>query len=170
MYYPTRVGAEWVYQRDEEEVRVVVADVAAKGEGSVVTSEQIKGGGKRVFWERVAVSGDGLSVIHDGSFEYRPPVRLLRHPHTADDRWRVESSLDSGGGGTPFPLVGLLTVVGEEEVRVPAGTYRAVRVRARMSVFGGWSDERWYAPGVGLVKKDDSRGGSLALKSFRPAR
>ncbi|MBX9625312.1 MAG: hypothetical protein K2X82_16010 [Gemmataceae bacterium] len=170
MYYPNRVGAEWVYRQGEREVRVVVSEVTARGDVFEVTAERVDGADKRSLWERVVVSRDGLSVLHDGGFEHRPPVRWLRHPHAADDHWRVESFLDSGGGGSPFPLRGSFTVVGTEEVRVPAGVFQAVRVRGRMSVFGEWTDERWYAPGVGLVKKEDNRVGSLVLKEFRPVR
>ncbi|MBX9578847.1 MAG: hypothetical protein K2X87_00940 [Gemmataceae bacterium] len=169
-YYPLKVGAEWVYLRGDEEARVVVAAVAKKGAAFEVTAEELLDDGTRRPWERVAVSEGGLAVLHDGGFEHQPPVPWLRAPHRAGDRWRVDTSFDSGGGGTPFPLFAAMVVVGEEEVRVPAGVYRAIRVRARHTGWRQGAEERWYAPGVGLVKKTDPWGGSLELKAFRPAK
>jgi hypothetical protein len=66
----------------------------------------------------------------------------------------------------------VITIHGFEEVEVPAGKYRAVRVDTAAGMFNGNPVEAkaWYAPGIGLVKSEGSFGHKLVLKSFTPGK
>jgi DUF3108-like len=64
--------------------------------------------------------------------------------------------------------------VGEEEVEVPAGRFKAVRVEQVEEVRGRPTRaEEWYAPGVGLVRRVSHQGAIrqvVELQSFTPGK
>jgi|GEM_PF-5280401 len=59
------------------------------------------------------------------------------------------------------------TVVGEEEVVTPAGTFKAVRVDTEYPKGTCWS-KVWYAPGRGAVKTEQG-GREIVLKWVKAA-
>ena len=70
-----------------------------------------------------------------------------------------------------------LELTGVEEVKVPAGTFHALRVEVSVPLGGpgirGGADfrsrsTRWFAPGVGLIKAS-GRTWEHVMKSFTPA-
>jgi hypothetical protein len=66
------------------------------------------------------------------------------------------------------------TAGGSEEVEVPAGKYKAVRVDADGTIAGTRTGVTyWFAPDIGVVKMRYSIAGSdsvLELKSFTPGK
>jgi hypothetical protein len=101
------------------------------------------------------------------------PVCELRFPVKAGDSWVVDIPSQEGGlqGST-----GTATVGDVEEVQVPAGKFRAVRVDVTITAVDGKPlakprrATRWYAPGVGLVKVAAGTGVTRALKAFTPGK
>jgi hypothetical protein len=63
-------------------------------------------------------------------------------------------------------------VLGEEEVTVPAGKYKAVKVERVITAQDGKALDKplkitvWFAKGIGRVKVVPTEGSKLALKSF----
>jgi hypothetical protein len=61
------------------------------------------------------------------------------------------------------PLTIYFEVLGEEEVRVPAGRFKAIKVLRKV---GENQVIEYYARGVGLIKRDTTEGTNWSLKEF----
>jgi len=169
LYHATAVGAKLVYevaaggQVAQQTDTVVAADVK---DGAVVISLRQTGTRIETLVRRVAVSGAGLVAVSVGAHTYDPPDALLRLPARAGDAWeRVPTKKECGISRFHS------RVVGEEDVVVPAGKFKAVRVDVTTVVFGTeLKASNWYAPGVGLVKQTNGDHFLMVLKSFTPGK
>lgn len=177
MYFPTTVGARWVYAEDGREWTEVVTGVEVSGQESVVAVGRVGADGAVVPQERVTVSARGLVRLVPGE----PPVRVLEPPPLPRS---PELPAD------PFPVEGASWLVGEvsywvsrpERVEVPAEVYLAARVRASEFTSEGRAlvqpliETCWYAPGVGLVRRtltavtEDNPVSERVLMSFSPGK
>jgi hypothetical protein len=162
LYFPTTVGARWVYERaGGASETVVVAEVKTAGREQVVS----RGGadGTTTLYAKVVVSSAGLRQEQD-VFTGRPgTVWLLKTPFLPGDSWR---NTEQAGDGKR-------TVYGPERVDVPAGKYMAAKVVFERA--GGGQLTSWYAPGVGEVKRverlaDGTETVTRSLKSFTPVK
>ena len=66
-----------------------------------------------------------------------------------------------------------MTVAGVEEVKVPAGTFRAIRVVTESTDSSGKEFQTittWYAPGIGPVRIDYANSKTCRLVSFTPGK
>lgn len=84
-------------------------------------------------------------------------------PFKAGDTWAFDR---------PSASVGTYTVVGVEQIKVPAGTFEAEKVNIEYATSGVRKAIRaWYAPNVGRVRMADADGKTIwLLKSFTPGR
>ncbi len=77
---------------------------------------------------------------------------LTAYP-TVGDTW---TSVKPSSDFTTFGVTGKSTIVGEQTVEVPAGTYRALAVRTVLRQpgfpFGSGTRTSWFAANIGLVK------------------
>jgi hypothetical protein len=164
-YFPTQVGARWVYQgSDGEESSLVVSAVEEKGGAKIVSVALAGPNGEHFVVEKVWVSDAGLYAVAMGGQECNPPVCKIRLPPKAGDRWETLSIVG-------LPVRELCEVFGAEQVAVPAGCFQAVRVEANgTGGFGGaWTKTTtWYAPEVGMVKRVVGENETMVLKSFTP--
>jgi hypothetical protein len=159
LYFPTTVGTERVYLIGDREVRDVVTAVGRDGDAYLVTlaKPDLPGGEVRVL----SVSPDRVLIHRSGEYRYQPPHVVLRPTAKVGDSWHL---FGVPGEGEVHRLAGA------EEVTVPAGTFRTLRVDYGKDTPAGFeaAGSLWYAPGVGSVK--NTRGGKdvLLLKSFKP--
>jgi hypothetical protein len=153
LYYPVRVGTRSVYEwHDGDRTVEVVTDVEAKDGATRVTMCE-EADGKLVPVNEVAVTAREVRWIDYQGEALDRPVSLLRLPAKAGDRW------DVGFATKSRRVKGTATVKGGEEVEVPAGKFKAVRVDR--AVDGNeLTFALWYAPGVGVVKEEFWRAGS----------
>jgi hypothetical protein len=183
-YLTTTKGAALVYRYTttddqglpvESEVKTVVMAVAKADAGTVVTlSEKMEGheyGGTDTFLiseKGLFTTGTSLTdpdLQCERSWKIDPPACLLRLPHKDGAQWEYNCPSQPGGlmGGKATN-----TAHGPEEVIVPAGKYRAIRVEYRGTKNGKEETATfWYAPEVGLVKMVCA-GAVQELKSFTP--
>jgi hypothetical protein len=95
---------------------------------------------------------------------------LLKLPAKAGDTWEWEDRAADAGRRQKIKF----KIVGEEEVEVPAGKFKAIRVSEEEEVRGRTTKhESWYAPDVGLVKRVTQLvvgEGVILLKSFTPGK
>jgi len=170
LYFPTRAGAKWVYavtaRKTTSEIVETVSAAEEKGSGYRVTTEigSTPDANVRVVTD---VSARGLYQAEFAGKVYADPVPLLKLPAKAGDSWTAEFEVPAINGKVRFTY----TVKDEEEVEVPGGKFKALRVewKADPDVLT-MTATRWYAPGVGLVKEVTSSGGAgqtRVLKSFR---
>src|SRR5262249_24704963 len=117
-------------------------------------------GGKLSLARAQALSEKGLYMAILGVDGPLSALRFaLKVPHKDGQSWEVDEIEET------------LTAHGPEEVKVPAGTYQAIRVEHRKK--GDPKSEPlrtfWYAPRVGNVKvvKGDF---IITMKSFTPAK
>jgi hypothetical protein len=159
-YFPLRVGTKWVYTDPEGEETLVISGIEVVDGSRIVTVER-QGNGKAVVWEKMAVSARGLSRVEGLGGKLDPPLEMLRTPAVVGNKWEFKTT---GVDGTDS--IGAI-----EQLKVPAGTFEAVRVDAVYSL--GGSEQKttfWYARNVGLVKMDYNGGKERVLKSFTPGK
>jgi hypothetical protein len=158
----------------ESELTEVVTAVKQTDAGTVVTLTSEEAGRETRTTDSFVVSEKGLfttglSRVGPGgrSWKIEPPACLLKLPHKAGGSWPYDCPAQAGG---LVEVKATRTAHGPEEVVVPAGKYRAIRVEHRGSTNGKPSTATfWYAPGVGLVKM--VTGDTVQeLKSFKPGK
>ena len=160
-YFPTRIGDKRDYEvRSGDKVESTYADTVTKVEKAdaalhvTITREYSD---SRPFVTIIAVAADGLFRVSLNGRTLDTPVPLLKLPAKTGTKW--------GGDAVSEPTY---TVAGEEEVEVPAGKYKAIRVD---STFGGETRmSLWFAPSVGLVKQATPGQGTVVLKAFTPGK
>jgi hypothetical protein len=149
IYFPTTVGAKWVYEdADGETEEVEVYEVEKDGDSLVVGRRRV---GETTPYTKMIVSADGLRQPRDrtgGEIGW-----ILKARAKAGESWEVPD--------------GKRTASGPEEVKVPAGTFKALKVVLETE---GQTLTSWYAPGIGEVKRVIKRNGVetvyRSLKSF----
>jgi hypothetical protein len=161
-YCPLGVGTTWHYKVGDGKVviRVVrhekVGDVPcafleARRDGKVVGSEHLAVTADGVYRHTISQApGDKSATL-----TLKPPLLVLKLPPRKGDAWKV----DSKGDGKTFRGA---FKADEQEVKVPAGTYKAVRVASQDLEVNGLKPvvTTWFAEGVGMVKQVVQEGDS----------
>lgn len=154
-YYPLRVGDSWKYRMVEEnaEFTVKVLSEEKQADGTVLYMVEKLSGVKVNQWyskpsgwvllnREAYPEHEGLGIKHE------PAKQFLKNPLTAGARWNW-----SGKSTTLMDMTESNRVLGPDTVKVPAGTFRAMKVVTRVSEGPGTATKTyWYADGVGLVK------------------
>jgi hypothetical protein len=168
-YYATTVGDTFVYEtksglRNSERTEKVESVQEKDGELIVTTVRTLSG--KELPGSKVKVSDKGLIRLAAPTKGSTEPLILIKLPAKAGETWetKVEGPIQKY----------VSKMVGEEEVVVPAGKYKALRVE--MTYMSGGEEVKttsWYAPGIGMVKAVLQFGTSESvqeLKSFTPGK
>jgi hypothetical protein len=155
--FPLVVGAEWVRKSEdgtEARSRVVGPKTAGTTRCIVVERKAVERGRERTTTTCYLATAAEVLVIESttprgGLTTLNPPRPLLKLPPRVGQTWSW-SPVDS-----VFELKITDRWVGEETVRVPAGTFRAWKLQ---TVTTGEDSEitafTWYAPGVGMVRTE----------------
>ncbi len=162
-YFPTRLGAESRYYLDGKD-QGGFDRVAAVEERDGETFVTVNDG--QAVW---VVSGKGLSIARQGKDTYHPPLAILKLDQVGGAGWDVTS--ETKGSDYKHPH-GKFAAHRPEEVKLPTGTYRALRVEGTWE--GGTKVTFWFAPEVGLVKRvvNHANGGGFTqeLRAFAPGK
>lgn len=173
LYFPTAVGAKKVMQMKAgdttREMTEVVTKVEEKDGVYTVTTETDQGNGvtlTNVF----EVSAKGVAHRGINGQEQKTPAAVVKVGGKPGDTWETEVP---GPGRASAKRT--YTQGKEEEVTVPAGKYKAVRVDSETTPGAGPASKNslWYAPGVGVVKsvvKLGNREFNTELKEFTPGK
>lgn len=165
IYYPTRVGDKWTYVvssasgkiKDFELTEEVVSVKDKEGITSVVVGRWYDG--KLHPNRERQISDKGVWQTHNAAGEkYETPWIHLKLPHKPGQSWHVEL-IDQ-----------TMTAQGPEKIKVPAGTYEAIRVESRLK--GNKSDPvqtDWYAREIGVIKAT-AGDTTMVMKSFTPGK
>jgi hypothetical protein len=159
---PIENGTTWQYQWKEE----LGGPAAAPAVSSIVTvrvgrqtfdgKEFLKfetlNDGSLTKTELMTVDGQGLICHARGGKDGRivkldPPQTIVRADLKVGDSW------DSDGEVAGMEIRQHFTVLGEERVSVPAGSFRAFHVHCTDSSVMSVTLDRWFVPGVGFVKE-----------------
>lgn len=163
-YFPTRVGTRWVYLDGKEEVTVAITDRKQVNDTAIVTVHGVYPDGALVLREKVAVSREGVTVVESTFLSQSDPgIPWVKTKAKSGDNWELDTWYQVGDSRTP--VIGNMSVIGTEKVDVPAGSFTAIRMKPKCKWWGP-SEERWYAPGVGIVKYALGPSHVITLKSF----
>jgi hypothetical protein len=167
LYYATTVGSKWVYQAGKDELRVLEVRAVKEKGGEVTVTVGTVVDGKVTTDQSVLVSSQGVFSAEPAD---KVPNPLLKLPAKPKDKWDWTTAW---GKGTR-------TIAGAEEVEVPAGKFKAIRVEAELTLFPNVIGRtatikmtEWYAPSVGPVKRvsrDDRDERTEVLKEFTPGK
>ena len=172
-YFPTTEGTKRVYEtrtgENVSEHTEVVTKVEKKDGAFRVAVGQEVDGEMRVT-SVFEVSARGVSRVANAAGDLPNPVPLLKLAAKPGDTWDWEREGPGGFG----PVTTRYTAGPEEEVEVPAGKFKALRVESATELKGRVTKYTlWYAPGVGLVKSVSTSGGperNQVLKAFKPGK
>jgi len=170
-YYPLKVGNKWTYRftsGSSGKVDVRVTKLEKVGDVMCALLEAKAGSDGTPTTEHVAVQADGVYRYTSEGHKIEPPLRFLKLPPKSGDRWDVDSK---SAGET---VKGTFTL-GEADVTVPKGKFRAVTSDTKDMTVGGNKMEQtwWFAPEVGMVKqvyKFADKEVVLELESFAPGK
>ncbi len=171
-YFPTAVGAKAEYEHDSGTQTRTVTAVEDKDGAKLVTVEidrTFADGLRDRYTTTTRVAADGVYYVGDSLFDRDGPLLLLKLPHRDGATWQVDSAVRLKWETSKSTDRYSCKAFGPEEVRVPAGTFKAIRVeqRGNMTV--------WYAPSVGEVKVRTVSTRTrmirdMVLKSFKPGK
>ncbi|HZY85237.1 MAG TPA: hypothetical protein VFE78_10435 [Gemmataceae bacterium] len=147
-YYPLAVGATWEYKVGESKFTMKVTKHEKVGNVLCARLEMLKDNKPQSF-EHVSVTKDGVCRNTFEDKEAMPPVLFFKLPPKKDQSWNV----DSKAGGAS--IKGTFKDAGEEDVKVPAGSYKAVVVASQDLEANGvkMSITYYFAKDVGMVKQ-----------------
>jgi hypothetical protein len=187
-YFPDQIGNEWHYRGQITEGPLqTIEHKFFSNVSSVTGTKAIKGMTVTVFHDTNPGNHglmdsfyrrDSVGIVYYGSEPGTPfekqlvPYQIVRFPMKVSSSFQqfnrkeldFGTDLDRDGVNEKADAQGDATVVGQESVTVPAGTFKdAVKVEARMymqihlsgakrTVLGTDVMTAWFAKGVGLVK------------------
>ncbi len=164
-YYPLPVGATWHYRSGESKFTIRVSKHEKVGDVLCARLEVTRDG-KVIAWQHLAATADGVyrydlgyrlpqpdpkggqAVEQTVEDKPKPPILVLKLPPKKGDGWKVDSKSDGKTFRGAFRI-------DEQEVKVPAGAYKAVRVSSQDLEVNGLKPTitTYYAEGVGMVKQ-----------------
>jgi uncharacterized protein DUF3108 len=184
-YLPLGKGHKWTYKTDYDEDTLIVHEVTASekvGETACLVVEHRSENAKesrirtlRTEW--LALSDDGVKIhkIVRGRTEMavEKPFFKLKSDLKKDDEWEGEAKASENSAKHTY------RVDQEEQVEVPAGKFKAIKVAFKIESGARHAAEgfEWYAKGVGMVKaeitiKVGGEGTMIVyeLKEFKPGK
>jgi hypothetical protein len=165
-YYPLELGNEWLYQIGGENQVLVVVTAADKKDGVQTGTLETKANGMTIASEKMRIDATGVYRTHINKQEIDPPILLLKFGIRDETEWATKCKIGDATVDFVFKLEGL------EEIKTPAGDYKAVKVTGTGDIAGTNSSTTYlFADGVGIVKLSyvaGDRQNTLELKKFTP--
>ncbi len=132
--------------------------------------EHEEGGSLTTVTHELAMSGMELPDQPDSKRVDDPPEALLHWPLWVGKRWSC-SFVRKQAGRPALPLQSEYLCDGVEDVKVPAGTFRCLRIWRRVRVdaegqFVQRTSLMWYAPGVGNFVRRLENGTLMELEAY----
>jgi hypothetical protein len=130
-YYPQKVG------------NTLCAFLETERDGKVVGSEHVAVGDDGVYRHDLTVTAEKTAAQ-----KLNPPILVFKLPPKKGDSWKIDSKVDGKTFRGTFQ-------VGEQEITVPAGTYKAFRVASQDLEVNSLKPAitTFFAEGVGMVKQ-----------------
>ena len=184
-YFPIGKGHKWVYKTDYDEDTLIIHEVTASekvGEAEcfvmetrAVNEKEERNRVLRKEWLAASDAGVRIHRILRGrtEMEVESPFFKLKRDLKKDDEWEGEAKASENPAKHHY-LVGP-----EEDIEVPAGKFKAVKVSVKIESGTRHVAEgcEWYAKNVGLVKSEmtirfGGEGTTIVseLKEFKPGK
>ena len=161
-YYPVVPGTVWEYEMGETTQKIRVTD-------SKKDDEDVIRGSLGTIVEDRETASEGFKVDETGVYRTRipgltfsPPILLLKFGIKDGEEWTTKTG----------EYIVKCKLDGQEEIKVPAGTYKAIKVSHTTEHNGKIVNAAtsYYSEGVGLVKIHYKLGDAeaiLSLKKFK---
>jgi hypothetical protein len=153
-YYPLQVGNQWNYKLDVngKEFAMInrIAKIVTINEKTYAVLES-EMGGKVKATEHLRKTDKGIIRLRTNNFESVPPIVLVKNPVKPGDKWRDNITVmdEEAKHDAKYDAV-----AEEEMVKVPAGSFKTLRVAIRLEEGDKVVNTTyWFAPGVGFVKQ-----------------
>ncbi len=153
-FFPLRVGDSWTYRQEESDAEYTVKVLSAEkqADGSMRYLLEKQAGVQIQSWYSKT---NGWVLMHGEAYvgqelksTFEPARQFLKNPLVAGEKWNWK-----GKAITNMDFAESNEVVGPETVKVPAGTFRAMKIVSKVDDGGAaMTKTYWYADGVGLVK------------------
>jgi hypothetical protein len=149
LYYATQKGAKWVYESDGRERIEIIQAAKKRGDGIEITIGIVKGEETRTV-SKLLISKRGICGLeYVGLDELKEPHWLLRQPLRSNQEWETVLSAPQG------IWKGFSKASGLEDIKVPAGVFKAVCVTY---IGNGPGQEKvtskqWFVKEIGVVKR-----------------
>lgn len=169
-YYPLKVGTKWTYRvqagGQQGQVTTHIAKIE-KIDDQALARHETQAQGNLSATEHLSSTAKGIYRHRLNGVEVVPPVCVLRYPVKPGDTWTSEAKI----GELPIKMS---SRVGEEEVTVPLGKYKAVTLQVEGD-FGGTKIHTtyWFVANIGFVKQTADIGNmqiTLELEKFEPGK
>lgn len=153
-YFPLRVGDSWTYRGvdgdTEYSIKVISEEKQADGTLRYLV-EKLAGAKIQTLFSKTSdwvLMHSERYPDHEGlRAKYEPARQYLQNPLVAGSKWEW-----NGKDYTQTEVRESNKVVGFENITVPAGKFRAMKVVSEITGAGRMTKTYWYADGVGLVK------------------
>ena len=159
-YFPLRVGDSWTYRSTsaDTEYKLKVLSEEKQGDGTIhYLVEKLAGAKVLTLFSKAS----GWVLMHSERYpehegleaKYEPARQYLKNPLVAGSQWGW-----TGKDYTQTEVEEDNQVTGLEDVTVPAGKFRAMKVVSKVAGGTPMTRTYWYADGVGLVKSKTDGG------------
>lgn len=146
-----KVGYSWSYEEKQSggtPTSVKVVEIIGTDSTAKLPVFLVKDGE-----EEISLSMETLGVVQTrkhGKIATRrdKPSQNLTWPLQSDKEWRNIYSLEDIETKKSYTVDRSMVVSGVEEMKVPAGTFKAIKIEAFDNQFGSLVAEYWYAPEV----------------------
>jgi hypothetical protein len=156
-YYPLKSGTKWFYELNQDGKKIKINNQIAKVEtvdGKSLALLETTINGEVTSTEQLASTEKGVFRHRANGVELSAPLCILKFPLKKDDTWESETTI----ANELLKIKG--KVIDNEEVTVPAGTYKAFRVEVETSAAGMRATTTfWFAADVGVVKQTTENAG-----------
>ncbi len=148
-FHPATKGTKWVYKNGKVRFAYRINEIENVGDATIIHVVSEEANDKTSPNETLSLNNKGIFRIRTGTEKLDPPVCLLKLPVQVGAEW--SGPLDD------FVLVDTSKIVKIEEITVPAGKYKTIRVELDLQFKDVFKTDThpptlWYAEGVGLVK------------------
>jgi len=167
-YYPLQVGNTWNYKTKEGNAFTMKVTAHEKVADVLCARVVLLSDNKEQAVEHIGVTSTGVYRYSFGTVKPDKPVPILKLPPKAGEGWTLDSkALNEVLKGT--------FKVSEEEVKVPAGTFKAFKVATDDLDANGLKidSSTWYASGTGMVMqviKVGTTTTTVELQKFEPGK
>ena len=164
-YYPLKKGDKWTYtvSRVDGKGKKFIQEVTVPGYDKykkkqyIILQQKDKRGKVRsfctkdntgIYWKKIGAS---KKLTPEVSSVFTPPIPILRFPLEAGNQWNWKGNLKIAFINKKIDMK--CRVLAEEEITVPAGKFKCLKIHIHQLRNKEVSDEyAWYAPGIGQIK------------------
>lgn len=152
-FFPLKPGITWTYKTNTGRDYVKRVLGVEKVEGAPCAILQL--GETEKHW--LTSGTDGVRLHRSKGISFEQPLLLFKYPLTRGETWKARARATTGIIDYSF------STIGEEEVEVPAGRFKAWRIEWKTEGAVTSGGQTWLARGYGPVKEAFAGGSSLAL-------